>query len=132
MWVEMMVYISGGRGDGTDWPQPGQGEHSKLNTGEVEAADLVKGKLARYTDPPPWAYAKEEPAPPPPPPAPPAPPAPPQIIDEVAPGRDRVEATNTSGPGTETSGAATETKTPATKTSSGSRTSSTRKTAATK
>lgn len=133
-WVQMMVYISGGRGDGTDWPQPGQGEHSKLLTGEDECRDLIKGKLAVAADPPPWAY--EPPPPPPPPPPTTMPPAPPQIIDEVAPGRG---GTNTSAPGTETTGggtdikpAATKTKPATTKTTSGSRASSTRKAPATK
>ena len=124
MWVEMLVYVSGGRGDGTDWPQPGQGDRSKMLTGEVEGRDLIKGKLAVACDPPPWAYETPAAPAPPEPPAPPAPapPAPwPQVIGEVAPGRESAGSggTEPAGAGTETSAPGADTKPAAAKTTGG-------------
>lgn len=45
--VQMLVHISGGRGDGTDWP-PRWGE---IDLSDAEAADLVAGGLARWPEP---------------------------------------------------------------------------------
>ena len=42
--VQMLQHISGGRGDGTEWPHRG----GILDCGEDEARDLVSGQLARW------------------------------------------------------------------------------------
>jgi hypothetical protein len=42
----MRTYISGGRGDGSDWPPAG----SPLECGEQEARDLVRAELAHWAD----------------------------------------------------------------------------------
>lgn len=43
MRVQMLVHISGGRGDGRDWPELG----GVIDVGDEEARDLVRAKLAR-------------------------------------------------------------------------------------
>ena len=52
-WVEMIVGISGGRGDGSDWPPPG----GKILVGDQEAEQLIAHQMAR---PAPHPAVKEE------------------------------------------------------------------------
>jgi len=40
----MTVHISGGRGDGADWPEAG----GIIELGDDEAADVVRAQLGRY------------------------------------------------------------------------------------
>jgi hypothetical protein len=42
--VQMLIYVGGGRGDGSDWPPPG----GILVCGDAEARDLIAGHLARW------------------------------------------------------------------------------------
>lgn len=44
--VQMLTYISGGRGDGSAWPHPDDG--GLLVCGQAEAEHLVAARLARW------------------------------------------------------------------------------------
>jgi hypothetical protein len=47
--VQMFVHISGGRGDGRDWPNAGE----IIDLGDDEAAQVVRAGLGRYAPEPP-------------------------------------------------------------------------------
>lgn len=53
--VKMRTYISGGRGDGTDWPAAGE----VLTCGDDEARHLVRADLAQWHDAEPAAGGAE-------------------------------------------------------------------------
>ena len=57
--VKMRTYISGGRGDGTDWPHAG----GTLLCGDGEARDLVRGELADWADDVPASVPPDSPEP---------------------------------------------------------------------
>lgn len=61
MWVQMLLTISGGRHDGTQWPPRGW----IFEIGDAEGRDLVAGGMAVQVAPPapPKPVAKPEPAP---------------------------------------------------------------------
>ena len=46
--VQMFVHISGGRGDGTQWPEAG----GVISLGDDEAAEVVRAGLGRYAPEP--------------------------------------------------------------------------------
>jgi hypothetical protein len=49
MWIAMTLYISGGRADGRDWPDPGVA----FEVPDQEGADLLRAKHAVRVQPPP-------------------------------------------------------------------------------
>jgi hypothetical protein len=93
-WVEMIVEVSGGRADGSDWPLIGRGENSRLLTDQREADELVSRHMAFRCDPPSWADEAADGAQKAlePPVAPAAAPAPIQL-SEISPGPDTAAET---------------------------------------
>lgn len=108
--VRMLQYISGGRHDGRDWPDPQRGDGT-IDVADWEAQDLIRGRLAVpagggtgggagssaepapqaeapvHNEPGAGAYAAPEPEPAPVAVAEPAPVAPPEVspVTEVSP-----------------------------------------------
>lgn len=59
-WVEMMIEVTGGRADGTNWPLPGFGDGSKLFVSDLEGQELTSRGMAKYCEAPARSAPKEE------------------------------------------------------------------------